>query len=257
MAGTLTSITRFPVKGLSGESLECIELEPGHGLPHDRRYALALADTEFDEQHPLPLPKTKFVVLMRYERLAALTAEFDAATSQLVLRCGSALLANARLDEAEGRNAIASVVADFIGERLQGRPRVVAAAGHRFTDVGTHSPSMMEAVSVVNLASVRALEQAMGEAIDPRRFRANLLVDGLEPWAEFGWMDREITIGELRFRGMARTRRCAATEVNPDTATRDLKIPAAIVKHFGHADMGVYVSAQTRGSLRLGAPLPA
>ena len=58
MAVTVTDICRYPVKGLSAEHLERVALEPGEGLPHDRRFALAHGATTFDPHNPQWLPKT-------------------------------------------------------------------------------------------------------------------------------------------------------------------------------------------------------
>lgn len=43
-----------------------------------------------------------------------------------------------------------------------------------------------------------------------------------------------------------------ATEVNPDTAERDLKIPHPIRELMGHKDMGVYVELAKGGTLSVG-----
>src|ERR1700739_2890412 len=82
---SIQSIWRYPIKGLSPERLNAVTLTPGRCLPHDRRFALARADTEFDPGRAEWLPKTKFVTLMREERLAALRSRFDAASERLVI----------------------------------------------------------------------------------------------------------------------------------------------------------------------------
>ncbi|MFX5611114.1 hypothetical protein ABTD85_22045, partial [Acinetobacter baumannii] len=43
-------------------------------------------------------------------------------------------------------------------------------------------------VSLINLATIRSLEQQWGAEIDPLRFRANLYVDTGKPWEEFEWV---------------------------------------------------------------------
>jgi uncharacterized protein len=255
MTARIISISRFVVKGLSPEKLDAASLRAGRGIENDRRYALALADTAFDEADPRPLPKTKFLMLARQARLVGLKSRYDPLSGTLTLDQGGARLASGRLDEAAGREAIAGAIENFIGEEAGGRPRVVRAQGHRFTDVSVVSPDMMEAVSLVNLASIRALESKLGVTVDPRRFRANLLVDGLEPWAEFDWIDKTVRIGDVLFRGARRTRRCAATEVNPDTGARDIGLPAELHKHFAHADMGIYLYVRSDGAIAPGDAL--
>ena len=44
-----------------------------------------------------------------------------------------------------------------------------------------------------------------------------------------------------------RTQRCAATNVNPETAHRDVNIPHEIKNHFGHLDLGVYAKVKKTG----------
>ena len=255
MNAQLISISRFVVKGLSPERLDAVSFKAGRGLENDRRYALALADTAFDEADPRPLSKTKFLMLARQARLIELDSRYDASNATLTLDRRGVPLACGRLDEAAGRETIAGAIAAFLGDEIGGPPRVVQAPGHRFTDVSVVSPEMMEAVSLINLASVRALEAKLGVVVDPRRFRANLLVDGLEPWVEFGWIDKTIRIGDVLFQGARRIRRCAATEVNPDTGERDIALPVELHKHFAHADMGIYLYVRSDGAIAAGDAL--
>lgn len=65
MNAKITSLARYPVKGLSPEVLTSARLQIGDGFSGDRAFALALPDTDFDEAHPAPLPKTKFLMLAR------------------------------------------------------------------------------------------------------------------------------------------------------------------------------------------------
>jgi uncharacterized protein YcbX len=249
---TLERISRYPVKGLSAENLSEVEMKSGRGVPSDRTFALALADTEFDEEHPRPIPKTKFAVLARFARLAELATVFDVATSTLSLRRGDSVLAFGSLDTKSGREAVETAIDEFMAGELEGRPRVVKGNGHRFTDVSVHSPLLMECVSIINLATVRDLERKLRRPVDPRRFRGNLLIDGLDPWSEMDLIDREFRIGDVRVQGVRRTRRCPATEVNPDTAERDIRMPLELRDHFGHGDLGIYVTVLSDGLLKVG-----
>ncbi|MGH7072874.1 MAG: MOSC domain-containing protein [Stellaceae bacterium] len=252
MNGHITAISRYVVKGLTPERLEIVHLTSGHGLPNDRRFAFALAGTEFDEANPKPLPKTKFLTLARFARLAALTSRYEDATGTLALDHDGKSVALGRLDNLADRDTIERAIDAFMGDEIGGRPRLVAGRGHRFTDVSVRSPEMMEAVSIVNLASVRELEAKLGRVVDPIRFRANFLVDGLDPWVEREWVDREVSIGGLSFRGALRIRRCPATEVNPATAERDIPVPTELTRHFGHGEMGVYLYVQSDGTVQPG-----
>ena len=52
---------------------------------------------------------------------------------------------------------------------------------------------------------------------------------------------------------LKRTQRCAATEVNPQTAERDLRVPFLLRKHYGHLDMGIYAEIVQGGAIEPGS----
>jgi uncharacterized protein YcbX len=181
-----------------------------NGLPFDREYAVALGTTNFDENNPAPLDKGYFLMLRSNEQLAALSSRFDIASSELLIEDQAGRVVRADLSPSEGRWMIESFFIDYLGAATKGRPKLVHANGHKFTDASVISPALMRAVSVINLASVDALASAVGTPINPLRFRGNVYVTGLEPWEGLSWVSREVTIGGVRFRGLARTPRCAA-----------------------------------------------
>lgn len=255
MTGRLLSITRFAVKGLTGEALEEALLEAGRGLKDDRRYALALPGTVFDPAHPVPLPKTRFAVWARFARMAALKSRYVPATTMLTLEVPGGPAVTARLDRPEDYARIERAVEEIIGAEIDGRVRLIDGRSHRFTDVSVVSPEMMEAVSLINLSSLEAFAAHLGRPIDPRRFRGNLLIDGIPPFAELDWVGRTIEIGGVRFKGALRTQRCAATEVDPDRAVRDIRLPLELRRAYRHADMGIYLYVETEGVIQPGDPV--
>ncbi|MEQ4598478.1 MAG: MOSC domain-containing protein, partial [Methylobacteriaceae bacterium] len=201
---------------------------------------------------PEPLDKGYFLMLRSNEVLAALATRFDPETGQLTITRDGATLLSEDLTRPEGREAVERFFEAYVGPAAKGRPRLVRAADHKFTDGSVISPAFMRAVSLINLASVRALEERTGGAIHPLRFRANIYVDGLEPWAEMDWVGREVTVAGLRLRGLARTPRCAAVDVNPETARRDTNLPKALKRHFDHVDLGIYLEVLSDGAVAVG-----
>lgn len=240
---------RFPVKGLSAEALETVDLRRGECLPHDRHFALAQGDAPFDAANPTWLPKYHFGCLMRNARLAALRTAFDPRDGTLTIRPDEGTPFVAATGTPEGRAAIAAWLGDFLGAEARGVPRFVEAPGHNFTDVAA------KAVSIIGLASIGALEAATGATLDPLRFRANVTVAGGHPWWEFDLIGRDIQIGGARLRVFRRIVRCAATEVNPSTAERDAAPPRWLREHFGHADLGVYATVLEAGRVAIGDAL--
>ena len=133
----------------------------------------------------------------------------------------------------DGRLAIEAFFRRFMPKELRGPPKVLFGEGHSFSDVAK------KVVSIINLASVAAVETAAGAPVNPLRFRGNIYVSGWPAWHEFGLLDREITVGGARLKTVKRIQRCAATEVDPDTGIRDVAVPRTLMDNFGHADCGV------------------
>ena len=246
----ITNLYRYPVKGLSPEPLTKMSLTVEHGLAGDRVFAIARKPEYFDPEKPKAEPKTKFIMLMRDEALAALNTHMD--DGRLIIEKAGDILLD--VDAGTQAGEVETFFADYVGdEKLS--PRWVNAPGHKFTDISVVSPEKMRAISIINLNSVRALEKAVGTPIDPLRFRANIYIDDVPAWAEFDWMDQGVSIGSAKAKIVMRTRRCAATQVNPSTAQRDLDIPALIKQHFGHMDMGVYAEVSSDGVATKGEPV--
>jgi uncharacterized protein len=144
--------------------------------------------------------------------------------------------------------------------------RVVEAPGHAFADARPKpNASTDKYVSLINLASIRNLEAKLGIAVDPVRFRANVYFDGPPAWRELEWMERDLTLrpttGSLgdgaRLRVVAPITRCAATEVNPATAKRDIPMVQQLMRHYGHNLMGVYAEVVEAGGIAIGDRLAA
>jgi uncharacterized protein len=251
---TVEQLYRYPVKGLSPEPLTQVTLEPGKAFPGDRAIAVTNGRWTFDPTATIAHPKTDFYVLLLHEKLAQLATRYDDATRTVSIAHAGQLAVAARVDDPVASRTLALWLRDFIGE--DGAPEVVLAPEWlRFTDVAVVSVPLMHSWSVINLASVRALEDWIGVPVDPMRFRANIYIDTGRAWEEFEWMERDVAFGAIRTRGVLRTQRCLATHVDPATGDRDLDISGAIREAFGHPDMGIYVEGLGGGTLKVGDPV--
>ena len=245
-APTVAALYRYPVKGLSPERIERVTLEAGGTMPFDRAYAIENGPGRFDPDNPRHLPKITYLMLMRDERLATLVSSFDDASETLTIERAGKQVARGQLSTPLGRKLIEQFFAAYMKAELRGPPKVVFAPGHSFSDVA------MKCLHIVNLASVRDLERVVGRPIDPLRFRANVYIDGVEPWAELRWVGRELTIGGIRAQVVDRTVRCDATNVDPRTGARDMGLPTLIRRTWGHGDFGFYAKVIDGGELALG-----
>ena len=244
----VASIYRYAVKGFSPEPLQSVVLAPGATLPFDRAYAIENGPGRFDPAAPRHLPKIIFLMLMRDERLATLRTQFDDATQTLTIFRDGKQVARGQLDTPLGRQLIEQFVGAYMKAELRGPPKLVQAPGHSFSDVAA------KCLHIVNLNTVREVERTLGRPVDPLRFRANLYLEGVEPWAEFDWLGQghrrrpEADCGvcahpALRGHQCRSCDRALATWPSPPTSCG----PGA------HQDFGIYAKVTEGGSIAVGA----
>jgi uncharacterized protein len=101
-----------------------VALIQGECLPHDRRFAIALGSTFFDPQHPQWLPKTRFAMLMRDEKLALLDTRFDPESGVLIIAENGRVLSHRQLTEPQECRLVAEFFANFLG--IADRPLRIA-----------------------------------------------------------------------------------------------------------------------------------
>jgi uncharacterized protein YcbX len=187
--------------------------------------------------------KAYFLMLQRDEWLAALHTHFDDASNVLTISQNGAIAAQGDLETAEGRTVIERFFANNYAAAIKGPPKVLSSNGHSFSDIAR------KVVSIINLGSIAAIEDMVGQPVHPLRFRANLYVSGWPAWHESELLDRTLGIGPVRLKVVKRIVRCAATNVDPETAVRDLTIPHTLMRHLGHNECGIYAEVIAGGSI--------
>ncbi|WP_051765600.1 MOSC domain-containing protein [Saccharothrix syringae] len=254
--GRVAGLYVYPIKGLSAQPLTSVPLRRGEGVPHDRALALARPGGAYHPGLRRGLPKTEFYALVAEHHLAGLRTHLDVGTGVFTAEVVGHEVLSVRLpDEQDELLRFFARVLDLPDGVL---PVPAREEGRRFTDTARVGDRQMNWISLLNLASVRDLAERAGvDGLDPRRFRANVLLDGLPPWAEEGLVDREFTLGGVRLRGTSRTWRCAATEVDPDTGRRDLPVVRMLNRAYGHEVMGCYAEVLSDGVLEVGGELVA
>lgn len=242
----VVSLYRYPVKGFSPEPLESVTLAAERGFPMDRAWAVAHGTTAFDPSAPAYLQKTAFAMLMRNEKLAKLRTRYLDSRNEFRIALPGEASRSYRLDTEEGRKGLAGFVDSYLAGEMDGGAKTVSAPGHMFSDVAAPF------VSLISLASCEALSAKAGAYVDPLRFRGNIHFDGVPAWQELDWVGRTLKIGTVELRVTKRTKRCAATNVNPATAERDMTLPALLQQTYGHADNGIYALVTKGGTMAPG-----
>lgn len=245
-APRVAHLYRYPLKGFTGEALPEAALEAGECMAFDRAYAIENGAGRFDPLEPRHLPKINFLMLMRNERIATLRTHFEDASETLTIHRDGNQVATGQLTTPIGRQLIEQFVSSYFASELRGAPKVVRAPGHSFSDVP------VKCLHIVNLASVRDLERVTGRPVDPLRFRANIYIDGFQPWQEFEWLGKTLEAGATELSVFTRTERCDATNVDPATGARDMSIPNLLHRQWGHTDFGIYAKVARGGTVAVG-----
>ncbi|WP_425037389.1 MOSC domain-containing protein [Primorskyibacter sp. S187A] len=241
MTGRVTQIIRHPIKSHGREDIAQVRLTAGCTLPGDRIWAVAHEQSTVDGSRWAPCQN--FTRGSKVEGLGAMQATLDAAFERVALE--HPLLGKLDLNpDTEGQKLI-DWTRPLIPENRAASARVVRAQEQGFTD------SDFPSITLCNHASHRAVEQRIGHPLSIYRWRGNFWFDGLAPWEEFDWIDREVRIGTAIVIPRERTDRCLATHNNPDTGKRDANVLGAL-DSWGHRDFSVRAEVVQAGEISVG-----
>ena len=197
-SGRVTELHRWPVKSMAGQPVDALRLDE-RGAAGDRAHAL------FDEFKGAPRRLTARQVPRMLLWRATYDGEIDPAdVPQPTLTAPDGSMFDWDDDE------LPRVLADDLG-----RPVALRRDLGLMQDLG-HS------LLVTAQATLDAIQDALGETLDLRRFRTNahVVLDDVPPYAEEDWEGRELTIGEATFQLLHPCERCVIPTRDPDTAQR-------------------------------------
>ena len=248
MSFEVSAITIYPLKGFAGQSLTKAQVEPYSLLSGDRAYALS-SGTKQSQTAPLDqwLKKAHFLQMMNYEALAALSLHFDNHTTRLTLTDKDQLLFEGHLDNEGDSQRLCHLIHDYLalGEDVM-RPRLFSLPEGGFTD--TKRPF----VAFGNQASIDDFAKRMGHDGDKRRYRLNVMMTGAAAFAENDLIGYRARLGTAEFAFIEPVGRCAAIEVNPETAAREKGLVSEMTGAYGAADMGVFAEVVKAGHFEIG-----
>lgn len=233
----VAALYRHPIKGFTPERLDELAVQSDGRIAGDRVLAFRFADAAQPEQRDgLDYwPKSKGLALEAFPTLAALQVSYDHVARRVRVAYDDTLLVDVVLD-ADGREELTEIMTAFVLDspewkllQREGRlPLVLVGDGERarFQDrskgfVTLHSTASVDAVSVV-----------LGQELDHRRFRSNVVIEGADAWEELAWTG-EVRIGDVRFTAEGPIVRCLAPHANPDTGIRDARILTALTRDIG------------------------
>ncbi|MEO6300960.1 MAG: MOSC domain-containing protein [Paracoccaceae bacterium] len=242
MTTQLVQITRHPIKGHGRENLASVVLSPGQCLPWDRHWAVA---HEAAKLVPGWNSCVNFARGAKAPALMAISSALNEASGVITLTHPDRGSIAFRPDDAADLPRFLEWVRPLnLPDRAQ--PEKIVTAGRGITD------SDFPSVSILSTATLADLSARIGLKLVAERFRGNLWLDGEEPWAEFGWLGREVRVGTAVLRIEERITRCSATSVDPETGRSDADTLNALQVNYGHKDFGVYGTVISGGTVAVG-----
>lgn len=218
----LAGLFVYPVKACAGISLESAQLVR-RGLALDRRYMLVDRAGVFVSQRELPQLSQVSTALvgdrieLKAPQLATLSLpqQLESGESVPYQVWGSTGRA---LAHAEGSRWFSS----FLGDQVS----LVYMPDDELRPVNPARAAPGDIVSfadgypllLISQESLDDLNARLAAPIEMRRFRPNLVIAGVAPYAEDGFS--RVRIGSVTFRGVKRCDRCSVTTVDPATGQR-------------------------------------
>jgi MOSC domain-containing protein len=216
----VAALSLAPVKGLRVARVGQLALEPG-GVRGDRRFYLVEGrGWMVNGKHSSALNEIEAELAGdEHGDGGLLTLRFpDGSAASGPIELGEPLQTRFHSRPREARPVLgpfSAALSEHAGEQLR---LVQAVDGSSAVDRGRRG-----GVSMISRGSLKALAQIANEpALDARRFRMSIELDGVEPFAEERWIGRSLAIGEARVRLHGNVGRCIVTSRDPESGVVDL-----------------------------------
>jgi uncharacterized protein YcbX len=230
--GHVRELVRYPVKSMAGVATNSAFLG-WHGLQGDRRFAFR----RLNDNSGFPwLSAGRLPELLLHQPIGLDESAGEPVPTHVRTPEGLELL----LGSAELQNSIA--------EKLGNAVELMKLKQGIFDEA---------CVSVINLATITGIGREIGQDLDIRRFRANVVIESVatEPFVEDSWIGSRLVFGEAEDGPMIdltmRDPRCVMLNLDPDTAQQDPRVMKAVVR-MNQNNAGAYATVARTGQISVG-----
>jgi uncharacterized protein YcbX len=233
--GYVRELVRYPVKSMAGVATQSAFLG-WHGLQGDRRFAFR----RLNDNSGFPwLTASRLPELLLYQPIGLEETAVEPAPTHVRTPEGVSLaLGSAELQ-------------DSVSQKF-GNPLELMKLKHGIFDDAS--------VSVINLATIAAISREVGQDLDTRRFRANIVIatDSTDAFSEDSWIGGRLVFGSDETAPVVsltmRDLRCVMINLDPDTAEADARIMKAAVR-LNQNNAGAYGTVARTGQISVGQPV--
>ena len=223
--GRVARLYRYPVKSMSGESLDSVHVG-WNGLAGDRRWAFVrggLVRSGFPWLTIRECPE-----MWHYQPRFA--DESDPEKSTMLVRTPDG-------EELE-------VIDPALAKRLGHDSYVIKQGRGVFDDMP---------LSLITAQTIAALGSTVGITMEPRRFRPNLVIESHDGGdaPENDWIGEVLRLGEMEMRIDQRDKRCVMINVDPETTAKNHEVLRTVARERDSC-LGVYGSTVKPGRVAIG-----
>jgi uncharacterized protein len=260
-AATVKQLFTYPIKGLTPQEMSEFSLTSGHGIKGDRAFALMFTDNIEAAKIPAEnapwMSKKHLAVQNDWPLLAALECQYEPQTAVLTVKRQGVAVLTAETNTTAGRDRIGSFFTEYLAtieptkeaRHPQRVPLHLAGNSSGETRYPDREPVH---ISLLSQATLDQLTERASKNIDVRRFRPNIVLEGMAAWSEFELIGKQFQLGNARIEITARIGRCVNIEVNPENGDRDIPLLSLLQQEFGHAQTGVLAKVLDSGNVKIG-----
>lgn len=246
----ITQLFVHPVKGLTPQAETQVSLQSGHGILGDRAFALMYAtSTSKSNSRVVPwMKKRNFAMQCDLPALAALDCRYDFQNALLTIKHKDQDLLVADPNILAQRKLIDAFFTGYLAADLKSPLQLVGTNDGKTRYPDRHTVHL----SLINQATLDQLSDIVGQPVDAKRFRPNIVFQGIPAWAEFNWIGQHFQLGSAQIEVTAPINRCLNIDVNPRTGKQDLPLLSLLQQHFSHKQTGVLAKVITSGIVTVG-----
>lgn len=247
----IKSIHYSPVKSLSFSDMNICKIKKDVGILNDRIFSFSrnidLKKAKLIEAFPKERKLNYFLTLKNTPVLNKYKFIFN--NDELTLLDGNNIIMTINSSNYNDYSLICSKLID-LEKNLNEPIFLLKNRNYPFFDT-SHSQNISNTISLVNINSINDFENRIKTKIEYQRFRANIYVDGIEPWAERKWINSIIKINKIQFRVVNHIGRCSATNLKPNSDNSTINLPLSLKNLYNHSDMGIYLKPLNSGEINI------
>ncbi len=256
MTAFISSINYCPVKSMSFQKIDNCEIRKNIGIVGDRIFAfsknLKFQEVKLFEKDP-EFRKGKWNNILTLKNSPFLNKyNFSYVENKLTLFIGNKEILTIDVNEIGQSDLLSKKILE-LESSLKKPLFLMKNDNNPFFDTAiSNKTALPHSISLLNIKSIQDFQDKIDRKIENSRFRGNICVDGIEPWAEQDWVGKVIKINNVSFKVEKKIPRCVAINLKPGSDNNSLNLLQFLKKTYNHFDMGIYLRALENGKINIG-----